>query len=591
MLADAYGWVRQRQHSYLISSLLGIAGFALLWVINIPYRRVYQPSHDDVTALADGLLLLPGARWQDWFTQGHSHFFDAYPEWSVGQTAFARPAFQFLIYLAHFVLGKDWASYLAINYLCIAGAAAVAFLVARIAFGLGVGRSLVLAALVLLSPPMFEFSAWEVGYASEALVGVLIACAFLASTMRRDRSCIALLLLALFTKETALWAPFAACATVLLRRGHGETFRTRAVLAAAMLSPLGVWLGFRLIFYGGVGGTYATAGYTIANFAMVTIWKLEHLQNLFIQQAVIATESGWASVDRALRIGTLLLMLYLLIRWITSSLGAAWVAFAKGNRERRWPAAEPALLVSLWAAAGLTFYFSLAVFDSRYAASAVIFAWPAIGNAIFRHGGLIARTGLAVCLISSLARTSYFVAELNPPSDDLVVGQFFRAAKDVDRVLSQLPSGTQQAYVLFANGLGIARPDYIEAFLGTKAEIVRIIDTTWNSTCRGKHQVIAFDHAISGDEVVIHATVPECATLLFWNARSDRTRISDGRLYRSETVSYEFPDARAASATSDATSAIDLGHRVTVHIRPRGPARFIIGDSGPDAAVTWFDTP
>jgi hypothetical protein len=356
MLADAYGWVRQRQHSYLISSLLGIAGFALLWLINIPYRRAYQPSHDDVTALVDGLLLLPGAHWQDWFTQGHSHFFDAYPEWSVCQTAFARPAFQFLIYLAHFVLGKDWASYLAINYLCIAGAAAVAFLVARIAFGLGVGRSLVLAALVLLSPPTFEFSAWEVGYASEALAGVLIACAFLASTMRRDRYCIALLLLALFTKETALWAPFAACATVLLR-------------------------------------------------------------------------------------------------------------------------------------------------------------------------------------------------------------------------------------------MGIARPDYIEASLGINAEIVRIIDTTSNSTCRGKHQVIAFDHAISGDEVVIHATVPECATLLVWNARSDRTRISDGRLYRSETVSYEFPDARPASATSDATSAIDLGHRVTVHIRARGPARFIIGDSGPDAAVTWFDTP
>ena len=45
--------------------VLAFAVFALLWLIVAPYRRVYVPRADDVTALADGLLLLPNARWTD----------------------------------------------------------------------------------------------------------------------------------------------------------------------------------------------------------------------------------------------------------------------------------------------------------------------------------------------------------------------------------------------------------------------------------------------------------------------------------------------------------------------------------------------
>ena len=90
------------------SLLLTLVVFALLWVVLAPYRRIYLPRVDDITALADGLLLLPGAHWQDWFTSGHSHFFDAYPEWPWGLSPFARPAFQSLIHLAHLVFEKPW---------------------------------------------------------------------------------------------------------------------------------------------------------------------------------------------------------------------------------------------------------------------------------------------------------------------------------------------------------------------------------------------------------------------------------------------------------------------------------------------------
>src|SRR5262249_26767229 len=81
---------------------LGFAIFGLLWIVYIPCRQVYVPNDNDIPALADGLLLAPGAHWKDWFARGYSHFWDVYPEWPEGVTGFSRPAFQFVIYLAHF---------------------------------------------------------------------------------------------------------------------------------------------------------------------------------------------------------------------------------------------------------------------------------------------------------------------------------------------------------------------------------------------------------------------------------------------------------------------------------------------------------
>ena len=155
---------RTGRHSGGIALLLGFAIFGLLWILHIPLREIYVPNEDDIPALADGLLLAPGAHWQDWFTRGYSHFFDLYPDWPAHgtestSTAFTRPAFQFVIYLAHFVLGRDWASYQLINCFAVAGMGAVAFQIAQTVLGLRTGPSLVAAMLVVLSPPVLAIVA------------------------------------------------------------------------------------------------------------------------------------------------------------------------------------------------------------------------------------------------------------------------------------------------------------------------------------------------------------------------------------------------------------------------------------------------
>src|SRR6516164_8993104 len=173
--------------------LLGFAIFGLLWILDTPYREFYVPNSTDVPALADGLLLAPGAHWEDWFTRGYSNYWDVYPEWPDGSTGFSRPAFQFVIYLAHFALGRNWELYRIISCFAAASLPAIAFLIARTALGLGTGLSLLAAALVVLSPPVLDCWWFGLANAHELLATLLVACAFLAVVVRRDFLCLMLL--------------------------------------------------------------------------------------------------------------------------------------------------------------------------------------------------------------------------------------------------------------------------------------------------------------------------------------------------------------------------------------------------------------
>ena len=571
--------------------LIGTAVFGLLWLANIPFRGVYQPTDNDVTALADGLLLLPGAHWQDWFTRGYSDFFESYPEWPHQHlTAFARPVFQFSIYLAQFVLGQDWASYLALNYFGVAGIAAVAFAIARGALGLGKGLSSVAAALTVLSAAVLESSIWQLGFASESLSGLLVGGSFLAVVARRHLLCLALLSTALLTKETAVWAPIAAGLTVLLRAGPDEGPRRRMAVAAIMLAPLALWVAFRVGFFGGIGGTYATEDYApFVGFLRLTGRKLAQIYHLFLTQDAFVTMGAWSQVDRTIRIATGLMILLLLFRWGWSSLRRAIDWVRSSAHERRWPSVDPSMLVTLWAALALAFYFALALHDARYAASAVMFAWPAIvAEGVARRSALW-RLGLAFCVVLSVARVSHLVAAMNPPSERIPEGRFFRAAAAMNATLRAVPPDIRQIFVISAGGLSWGNPEYFRAFLGVHAQIVRVVEMSWD--CESPAERIAVDHDVVGGVVTVSASAPTCARFFLSLSGITGSALADGRLRRGETIVYDLPSARPVEAGDRWRPIFEPPQQMTVHIRPLGRARFIVEHGGSDGGLLWFDAP
>jgi hypothetical protein len=564
--------------------LLGFAILALLWILHIPLREIYVPNEDDISHFAGSLLLAPGARWQDWFTRGYSHDFDLYPDWPAPASEFAkmaytRPAFQFLIYLAHFVLGRDWASYQLINCFAVAGMGAVAFQIAQTALGLRTGPALVGAMLVILSPPLWAAWVSGVGFAIEPLATVLVAGAFLAVLTHRDSICLALLFLAVLTKENALWAPLAAAITVMVRPKLDESLCRRVLEAAAMLLPIAMWLGLRFAFFGGIGGTRAISGYTpFADFLKLTLIKLTHLHYLFIAHK--RPEGEWPDRGTAFLIldrGTAVLIYALLSLWALRILPEAVDRVRYAMREMRWPSVDAIFLVALWATIALAFHFSVPLAEDRYATSVVVFAWPALVAEVERRGKTIIWLGLALLCAASMTRTSYILFDrlAHPARNDNV--------RSMDAVLSQAPTGTQQIYVLSAGGLQEANPEYVRLILGVPVEVLRVVEIIWN--CPSMSDLVAFDHSAAGGVVTMNVTLPTCAAFYFYSARFKHGLVN-GRLYRNDAMSYELPEADPIKGPQP---SFFLGRKITVHVRPNGPARFIIEHGGPNG-IAWFDT-
>ena len=578
--SSLHRWAQRAVHQHQTgwaAVLLGFAVFELLWILSAPYRELYVPNAPDIPALADGLLLAPGAHWTDWFTRGYSNFFDAYPEWPAGGTGVTRPAFQFLIYLAHFALGRNWELYSIISCFAAAGMAAVAFLIARTALGLSTRLSLLAAALVVLSPPVVV--GWRIGFsfAIESLATVLVAGAFLAVVARRDFLCLMFLFAALLTKENAVWAPAAAAITVMLRPKPDEPLRRQVITAAVMLLPVVFWLGLRFAFFGGIGGTYATRHYTpLADFLNLSFWKLKHLDLIFVSQEPfmgVVNADGWA-----IKNGTQLLIYALLCLWALRALPET-VNHLRAAYERRWPTVDAAFLVTLWAGIAIAFHFALALREPRYATSVVVFAWPAVVAEVERRRNTLVWLGLAVCCIVSLTRTSYYSIE------SVSITEFDgNGYRSIDASLRQMPKAIQQVYILAdgLDGLPYVNPEYMRLILGV--EIVRIIDinTRWN--CSESNNLVAFDHSIADGVVNLTVTLPACAYFSFQHLIKSKA-FANGHLYRNATISYELPEAHNTPNWS-----FDVGGRMTVHVRPNGPARFIIPHGGP-SGIAWFDTP
>jgi hypothetical protein len=565
---------RVGRHSGL-SALVALAILGLLWVVYIPYREIYVPDGDDIPALADGLLLAPGAHWTDWFTRGYSNFWSRYHEWPLHGTEFTRPAFQFVIYLAHFALGRDWASYQLINNFAAAGMGAVAFQIAQ-TLGLRTGHSLVAAMLVVLSPPVLVSWMRGLAYAIEPLATVLVAGAFLAVLARRDFLCLILLFVALSTKENTVWAPLAAAITIMLRPKPDESLRRRALTAAGMFFPLAIWFGLRFAFFGGIGGTYATAGYTpFANFLKISLEKLTHVHHLFITHQAQLLDQGTAFL--ILHLGTALLIYALLSLWALRALLEATDRVRCGIREMRWPIVDAFLLVTLWATIALAFHFALPLSDERYATSVVVFAWPALVAEVERRGKTIIWLGLTVCCFASLTQSSYRLFDwIAKPRSDYRVGN----------VLHHVPTGIRQVYVLSTGGLQHANPEYVGLILGVSAEIVRVAEIDWY--CGKSGNLVGFDHSTADGIVTMTLTLPDCASFAFVSNRLPAP--TNGRLYRNDTMSYELPDVYPIRPTRWWQPSFYFGRRMIVHIRPIGPARFIIEHGGPNG-IAWFDAP
>src|SRR5262249_25445882 len=225
-----------------------------------------------------------------------------------------------------------------------------------------------------------------------------------------------------------------------LRPKTEELLRRRAIAGVAMFLPVMFWLGLRFAFFGGIGGTYATEGYTtLGDFLALTVQKLIHLDALFVAQRPAPVRGESVSLlDQAITRGTRLLTYALFFLLVISIVREVANSLRYAMSKRHWPTVEAPLLVSLWAVFALAFHFALAMSDPRYATSVVVFAWPALVAEIARRRQAVIWLGLAVvCVVATLRSYRYVeLAWFPDPPDPMNVA------------LQQVPMVTRQVYIL-----------------------------------------------------------------------------------------------------------------------------------------------
>jgi hypothetical protein len=254
-------------HDVVAAMLAGL--LLLVGIYAYFYIRLYNGYllvHDDPGNI--GGTVEEGLR--GWLTRGMADYYHVYPEWP--QSAFSnfyRPVWNLIIFSEQALLGQHyWAWFLAFCALQYGGA--LLFLRLLQSLGMPSRSALPFTILFLFNPAFLNSGFFYPGFQFDVFVSLLLLSALYQLLHYRYGSTLALLTAAIFTKETATFAPVAAALTVFI-------LKRDAKWSVAMLVPLLAWVAARwLAFHAVMGGTFASPtgiGDLLANIGKgLAIW-------------------------------------------------------------------------------------------------------------------------------------------------------------------------------------------------------------------------------------------------------------------------------------------------------------------------------
>ena len=235
---------RRETAAAMLASLLVLLGvYSYFW---IRLYNGYLLIRDDPGNI--GGTMAAGLR--GWLTRGMAGYYHVYPEWP--QPAFSnfyRPVWNLIIYVEQTVFGQHyWAWFLAFCAVQYLGT----LLFLRVVQLLGVRSrpALLFAILFLFNPAFLNFGFLYPGFQFDVFASLLLLAAFCLLLEYRYGSALALVAVAVFMKETAIFAPIAAAITVFIQKRDAKW-------SLAMLTPLAAWGAARwLAFHAVIGGTF-----------------------------------------------------------------------------------------------------------------------------------------------------------------------------------------------------------------------------------------------------------------------------------------------------------------------------------------------
>ncbi len=230
----------------MVAGLLVLAGIYLFFSAQL--YRDYLLIRDDpanIGGTMDGGL-------RGWLTKGMAGYYHVYPEWpQPGFSNFYRPVWNLIIFVEKSVIEENYwiwfLAYCALQYL-----GAFLFLRTQRSLGVPARPSLLFAILFLFNPAFLNLGFIYPGFQFDVFVSLLLLAALYQLLEYRFGLALVLITAAVFTKETAIFAPVAAAITVFIVKRDPRW-------SVAMLAPLLVWVAARgLAYHAVMGGTFAS---------------------------------------------------------------------------------------------------------------------------------------------------------------------------------------------------------------------------------------------------------------------------------------------------------------------------------------------
>ncbi len=143
----------------------------------------------------------------DWFTVGYSNYFKTYPEWLHNYSNFIRPVTNIIFWMEHLIFNNTYALYVSIYYLAIY-LAFYEFISCTRDLKLQ-GIFFTTAAVIwTVSPAVVSPGFYCIPFMFDLIASVFVLNAFRAILLGRDLVAVLSLLIAVFSKETALFCAF-----------------------------------------------------------------------------------------------------------------------------------------------------------------------------------------------------------------------------------------------------------------------------------------------------------------------------------------------------------------------------------------------
>jgi hypothetical protein len=524
------------------STLLG--GVALLSCLFVYYYlivyRDYLPGADDVAFI--GALASPA----DWFTQGYSNYFDVYPEWGPARnTDLLKPVTNSVGYFNQTLFGEHYALHFALFFLIQFGGLVVFLRLLRESSVPALPAAF-MGLLFLVNPAFVNAGLWCLACHFDVLAGQLALVAFLMLWRGNNAWALLFLTLAIFTKETAAFAPVAAALSILM---WGRERRS----AVLMLLPLLLWAGLRGLAYGGVLGGRLDA--PVGSFALgLLFWPTGVTDAGLIEQL-----DSTIALDRH-NIISLGFLIANVVLW-------AFILYATVITARRQfvrsphPGKDVKLIATLliWTLGALSIGV-LVAHEARYGGSYYTFLYLFLAVFLFSSETRVPRWVAASVLLVFAAGTVWHAQEnLRVISRWQYTEAPTRALHDA---LRELPQDGRVVYVINAPRGFVPAMKYLNRAWSLNLEVVVINHV---QRCEGPANGGMTRFAGSGGDV-LEVRIPDCALFDFFRVSPALLqRGITGPLERQGVGTYHFPDGVIRSNGNQADLA-DLGHSLTFRI-------------------------